>query len=576
MLLGIDVFKRLVKRSVGIAFAIVAVVSAVFSTGTFAEEGDKNWWDGFDANGVDSLGAVSAMTVYRGDLIVGGGFEEAGGTYVAYIARWDGSQWHSMAGGMDAPVLALGVYRDTLFAGGTFGSAGEVLANYIARWDGVNWRRVESGIADSQGQGERTSEVHDMTVLGDSLYVCGRFPGAEFLSSPNVIRWNGIEWSSVGNGLTRPLYTGPGTVYAVEKFGSNLVAAGRFNREGGGEVVPFVGVWDGIEWLPLGGGTSTYAYALAAQGDNLYVGGQFTEAGGVPVNYVAKWFNGEWHPLGEGLNGHVMSLTIHEGKLIAGGRFTEAGGEPALNIALWNGVSWSPLGSGIDDAFEASVDVLVSHGGAIFVGGAFDLAGQETSHNIARWGEFTVPVVLSYLTAERIGADGLIRWGVASQTYHAGFHIHRQIEGWPRFQITDDLLAGERFYTFVDRSAPRGPADYWLRALDTDGEYAWHGPVRLAPAADGALRLDPNRPNPFNPQTTLSFSLPIDGEARLAVYDVAGRHIATLVDGPLVAGEHTASWDGRRDDGTPVASGTYVARLEAGGEERTFKVVLAK
>jgi hypothetical protein len=68
-------------------------------------------------------------------------------------------------------------------------------------------------------------------------------------------------------------------------------------------------------------------------------------------------------------------------------------------------------------------------------------------------------------------------------------------------------------------------------------------------------------PNPFNPATTLSFELSAPTEARLSIYDLAGREIRTLLDGPLPAGPHETRWNGRNAHGRRAPSGVYVARL---------------
>ena len=88
--------------------------------------------------------------------------------------------------------------------------------------------------------------------------------------------------------------------------------------------------------------------------------------------------------------------------------------------------------------------------------------------------------------------------------------------------------------------------------------------------------LHGNAPNPFNPSTVVSFTLPSDAYARLTVYDVAGRAVATLHEGMADGGDHHVMWDGRSDEGLPVATGVYFARLEALGEERSVKMVLLK
>ncbi|MFH1279069.1 MAG: C25 family cysteine peptidase [Candidatus Eisenbacteria bacterium] len=84
------------------------------------------------------------------------------------------------------------------------------------------------------------------------------------------------------------------------------------------------------------------------------------------------------------------------------------------------------------------------------------------------------------------------------------------------------------------------------------------------------------RPNPFNPNTTLSFSLESPGPVRIGVYDVTGRLVRRLVVGDLPAGTHETSWDGRSDRGEGAASGAYFARMEAGGDVRVRRLMLVR
>jgi flagellar hook assembly protein FlgD len=90
------------------------------------------------------------------------------------------------------------------------------------------------------------------------------------------------------------------------------------------------------------------------------------------------------------------------------------------------------------------------------------------------------------------------------------------------------------------------------------------------------LTLSQNHPNPFNPATTISFTLPEKARVHLAIYDVAGRLVATLVDGSLDEGLHTAKWEGRNNNGSQVSSGVYFYRLVAGKEVLTKKMVLLR
>jgi hypothetical protein len=99
----------------------------------------------------------------------------------------------------------------------------------------------------------------------------------------------------------------------------------------------------------------------------------------------------------------------------------------------------------------------------------------------------------------------------------------------------------------------------------------------VGPAAVGdawrlpGVRLDPAVPNPFRTRTALRFEVAAAAHVRLAVYDVSGRLIRTLVEADLQPGVHDAFWDGRDDDGQMRGPGAYVARLAvAGGSAATW------
>jgi hypothetical protein len=96
------------------------------------------------------------------------------------------------------------------------------------------------------------------------------------------------------------------------------------------------------------------------------------------------------------------------------------------------------------------------------------------------------------------------------------------------------------------------------------------------PAVPQSFALMQNYPNPFNPITQIRFVLPSSGKARLAIYDILGRRVRTLVDGPRPAGEQQVTWDGRDDAGASVASGIYFYRLDANGLTQARKLTLLR
>lgn len=134
---------------------------------------------------------------------------------------------------------------------------------------------------------------------------------------------------------------------------------------------------------------------------------------------------------------------------------------------------------------------------------------------------------------------------------------------------------------------PTGEQTFWVRARDAAG--SWGPAASLVVFVNGDERvsvesalipqrfaLEQNAPNPFNPLTTIRFALPKAGDVTLAVYNVNGQRVRTLVSGHQSAGLKSVLWDGRNDLGESVTSGVYLYRLEADEFGATRKMVLLK
>ena len=85
-----------------------------------------------------------------------------------------------------------------------------------------------------------------------------------------------------------------------------------------------------------------------------------------------------------------------------------------------------------------------------------------------------------------------------------------------------------------------------------------------------------NYPNPFNPSTTIAFSIPKDANTKLCIYNIKGQKVKDIVTGDLLKGSHKAVWDGRDNRNRSVGSGVYLIRLESGGKTSVRKVTLMK
>ena len=99
-----------------------------------------------------------------------------------------------------------------------------------------------------------------------------------------------------------------------------------------------------------------------------------------------------------------------------------------------------------------------------------------------------------------------------------------------------------------------------------------HEPVTVP----DVFRLEQSYPNPFNPSTTIKFSVPVRGAVELAIYNLAGQQIRKLVSSVLDAGNHSIIWDGRNDRGHELASGVYLYRLQAEEQVSSRKLLMLR
>jgi hypothetical protein len=188
-----------------------------------------------------------------------------------------------------------------------------------------------------------------------------------------------------------------------------------------------------------------------------------------------------------------------------------------------------------------------------------------------------VPVRLLAFEALRRGESAVVRWAVPEGEEGAMFHVYREEPGTERVRLTLEGLTGQTRYEFVDAAPPSGPVAYWLAERDRTGATAWHGPVQLAGVGiEHRLALAPIQPNPVVSQAQIAYTLAGAGRVTLTVYDVMGRQVATVLDAVQDPGKHTETWRPHALDGSPLAPGFYLIRLEAGGEERVRKVFVLR
>jgi hypothetical protein len=137
----------------------------------------------------------------------------------------------------------------------------------------------------------------------------------------------------------------------------------------------------------------------------------------------------------------------------------------------------------------------------------------------------------------------------------------------------DTIGMGGTDFVYTDRVAP-GTYSYQIGVVDADGEFM--SQVANVTVSAFAVAIDQNIPNPFNPATTIRYTMAERSNVTINVYDASGRLVRTLVDGARDAGAHDVMWDGRDNNNSPVTSGVYFYRLTTGTHSESKKMVLLK
>jgi hypothetical protein len=157
-----------------------------------------------------------------------------------------------------------------------------------------------------------------------------------------------------------------------------------------------------------------------------------------------------------------------------------------------------------------------------------------------------------------------VRWPAARRLFH--MYVIDVNDGQGAAQMYGHLE------NFDDPGVKDGTYEYLMELFLGEEGLAGRGgdPQQLSAGAYGQPGLS-NYPNPFNPVSVVSFTLPEQTEVRIEVFNIAGQRVATLVNETLTAGTHTATFDGSR-----LASGLYLARMQLGSTVLTHKMMLVK
>jgi len=189
--------------------------------------------------------------------------------------------------------------------------------------------------------------------------------------------------------------------------------------------------------------------------------------------------------------------------------------------------------------------------------------------------DYTIPVELVSFNASAIRDAVELSWMTATETNNQGFSIERMIAGGSFEEI--GYVSGygtttePQSYSFMDSKLATGTYIYRLKQIDFDGRYEYSKEVQVEIELPSVYTLEQNYPNPFNPSTKISYTIPEDGFVKLAVYNLLGEEIASLVNGIQKADKYEVNFDA-----AGLSSGIYIYKIETTNFAASRKLVLMK
>jgi hypothetical protein len=213
-------------------------------------------WSAVGAGSKD-IGIVYSFCEYKGELYIGGKLG---------LNKWDGVNWTNISISTTTnAIYSMKVYNDELYVAGTFTTLAGADFQNIAKYNGTVWSAVGGGLISNMKVGTtviNTAKVTSMGVFKGELYLAGAIDTAGNLDVNGMVRWNGTAWSDVSGGANS-------TVMAFVPHGSLLYISGYFWKVGTANLSSNrAATWNGTEWGALG--SLSGGNAMAIRNDTLY------------------------------------------------------------------------------------------------------------------------------------------------------------------------------------------------------------------------------------------------------------------------------------------------------------------
>ncbi|MCH7962444.1 MAG: T9SS type A sorting domain-containing protein [Bacteroidetes bacterium] len=234
-----------------------------------------------------------------------------------------------------------------------------------------------------------------------------------------------------------------------------------------------------------------------------------------------------------------------------------------------------------------STDIGVTESNNTPEGNSLFLEGTGTQYSDFTWTSGTatmglvntnqaLPVELSSFSAILTENAVQLNWMTATEVNNYGFNVERKREGetWNTLGFVEGHgnSNSPKDYSFLDDDIVNaGKYMYRLKQIDNDGSYEYSQIIEVDFNSPISFELNQNYPNPFNPSTTITFTLPVNGNVSLSVYNMLGEEIQILQNGFLEAGMYSYNFNAEG-----LSSGFYIYKLSSNNKTQTRKMLLLK
>ena len=241
----------------------------------------------------------------------------------------------------------------------------------------------------------------------------------------------------------------------------------------------------------------------------------------------------------------------------------------------------------------SSIETVSTYNADVVVSGLTMQMGAAPPNGAFAYFDFTTSANTSCKINIRKEQTPALAWGsdeFTSSTLHGNSHSH-MITGLTfntayhaYIQVFGSASFGGEDTVFPDGAVPGSTATtVYIRFVTPTkegegGGYEFEQQTSpLNPRAEGTeTYLVGNYPNPFNPSTTIEFAVEKEMAVSLKVFDISGKRVRSLAEESFPAGKHRLAWDGRDENGSPVATGVYFVKMQAGAKIYTRKMILLK